>query len=357
MPLRFCQRRSKAPPPALERLRPSAPVHAHLFERRYFQNKQGYWLHYRRWDPPAWNSHQLFVVHGYAEHCGRYDNVALAFTNQGYRVYALDLLGHGASEGERRVLHDLNHVVGDVAQLVELAAEQYPRSRYGQNFLVGHSMGGLLVVAAVLKRPNLKIDGVLLSAPLLGAAGGMRWLGAFGGLAKTLAATFPTFEVPTGIEVEKLCRSKSVTEHARRDPLMGSAATAPLSMVSVVLDAMAYVEEQQARFSLPVFVQYGTADRVISHEAIDGFLAEIASRVKKGRALPGWAHEIFLECEADCGVDGDSGWTTNDAVSAALAWTNTRAFSKSLDWTDEIFLEPEADCGVDDGSQYLANRK
>jgi alpha-beta hydrolase superfamily lysophospholipase len=43
----------------------------------------------------------LLVVHGLAEHCGRYMNLVNHFVPLGYAVYGFDLPGHGKSHGKR----------------------------------------------------------------------------------------------------------------------------------------------------------------------------------------------------------------------------------------------------------------
>ena len=43
----------------------------------------------------------VLIVHGYAEHSGRYAHVAEALAAEGAAVYAEDHIGHGHSDGER----------------------------------------------------------------------------------------------------------------------------------------------------------------------------------------------------------------------------------------------------------------
>ena len=43
----------------------------------------------------------VLVTHGYAEHCGRYREVAHAIVNEGWTVLTYDVRGHGKSPGAR----------------------------------------------------------------------------------------------------------------------------------------------------------------------------------------------------------------------------------------------------------------
>ena len=48
----------------------------------------------------------IVIVHGLAEHLGRYDYVASKLNDWGYSVYRFDNQGHGKSEGKRTYIKD-----------------------------------------------------------------------------------------------------------------------------------------------------------------------------------------------------------------------------------------------------------
>lgn len=73
---------------------------------------------YRWWRPESPIRRLVVVVHGYAEHGGRYAHVAQRLVAGGAAVCAPDHLGHGRSEGERALLRDFEHVVDDLEMLV-----------------------------------------------------------------------------------------------------------------------------------------------------------------------------------------------------------------------------------------------
>ena len=336
----LCKRRqltTSLPDP--KRFEPSDLIHAHLFENSYLQTRLGYWLHYEKWAAAAPTRDTLCIVHGYGESCARYDNLARAFAARGFTVYGLDLLGHGASEGkERFVLGDLASVVDGITRLITMATKPTPGAVAGKNFILAHSLGALFAVATVLKEPALKIDGLLLSAPILGVEEGRacafrsqlvrvllgRWWWPFPSL-------FPVFGDRDIIPVSEFCRSQSVAEQASRDPLMSDyASSMPAATLSVMFEAIAYVATQRHRLELPVHIQYGTQDRVVSLDAIHAFYASIPSCEKVMKARDGWFHDIFFECEADCEVRRDArGVTTNIAVADALDWATMLARRRS----------------------------
>ncbi len=66
-----------------------------------FKTKTGANIYYQNWQPDGDPKAILLVVHGLAEHSGRYLNVVNYFVPRGYAVYGLDHLGHGKSDGTR----------------------------------------------------------------------------------------------------------------------------------------------------------------------------------------------------------------------------------------------------------------
>ena len=73
----------------------------------------------------------VVVVHGAAEHSGRYARVAEVLQAEGYAVYALDLRGHGrtaTSTGRGRIgAGGMPEVVADVEALTRRAARRVRR--------------------------------------------------------------------------------------------------------------------------------------------------------------------------------------------------------------------------------------
>ena len=58
-------------------------------------------IYYQCWLPEGDLKAVLLVVHGLAEHCGRYMNVVNHFVPLGYGIYGFDFPGHGKSHGKR----------------------------------------------------------------------------------------------------------------------------------------------------------------------------------------------------------------------------------------------------------------
>ncbi|WP_455731358.1 alpha/beta fold hydrolase, partial [Burkholderia stabilis] len=79
----------------------------------------------------------IALVHGLAEHAGRYATLAGRLNAAGIDVLAIDLRGHGQSPGKRAWVERFDGYLNDADALVAEAARGN-----APLFLMGHSMGG-----------------------------------------------------------------------------------------------------------------------------------------------------------------------------------------------------------------------
>jgi alpha-beta hydrolase superfamily lysophospholipase len=61
----------------------------------------------------------IALVHGIAEHSGRYGFPVTYFTSRGYTVYAMDLRGHGESGGRRSYADSIDELMEDIRCYLE----------------------------------------------------------------------------------------------------------------------------------------------------------------------------------------------------------------------------------------------
>ena len=67
-----------------------------------FAANDGLTLFERSWLPDGPERAVVVIIHGYAEHSGRYDHVGAALAEAGLGAWALDHAGHGLSKGDER---------------------------------------------------------------------------------------------------------------------------------------------------------------------------------------------------------------------------------------------------------------
>ena len=111
----------------------------------------------------------VVLVHGYGEHLGRYEHVAMALNDAGWSAYALDHVGHGRSEGERVLISDFTPVVEDVHTVVGQAKAANPGLPVA---MIGHSMGGMIAARYAQLHPG-ELAALVLSGPVIGTLKGI----------------------------------------------------------------------------------------------------------------------------------------------------------------------------------------
>jgi alpha-beta hydrolase superfamily lysophospholipase len=127
-------------------------------------------LHVNRWEPDGGQPKAVVqIVHGMAEHGGRYARVAEQLTAAGYVVYADDHRGHGKTAltpGDLGYFADEGgwlRIVDDLYVLRRHAGAEHPGLPV---FLLGHSMGSFMVQDYLFSHGD-SVDAVVLSGSTL----------------------------------------------------------------------------------------------------------------------------------------------------------------------------------------------
>jgi len=247
-----------------------------------FQGFEGLELYYQRWRPGGEPKAVLTIVHGFGEHSGRYANVVNWLVPKGYAIYAFDLRGHGRSPGQRSYINRWAEYREDVRAFLTFAQKQEPGRPL---FLMGHSMGGLIVLEYTLHYPE-GLQGVIVSGPALAQTGVSPLLMALGRL---LSRIWPRFTLETNLDATAISRDPAVVEAYVNDPLVHSVATARLG--AEMSKAMAWVNDHAADLRVPLLILQGGADRLVSPEASRAFFERVASEDKTFYEYEGYYHE------------------------------------------------------------------
>jgi len=231
------------------------------------------------------------LVHGYAEHSGRYDHVARTFTEQGATVHAYDQRGHGHSDGRRAYVASFERYLDDLDRFLDHVRAQTPDVPL---FLFGHSMGGLVVLKYVLDR-NPSPRGLLLSAPAIqinpDLAPLVRRIAQFIG---RWFPTLPTTRSPQGA----ISRDPDVVAEAQNDPLNYHGRVLARTGAEM-LRAGRDVQTNLSALDDPFLVIHGTADRLATPSWSQRLYEQAVSDDKTIHLYEGLYHETFNEPEQD----------------------------------------------------------
>jgi alpha-beta hydrolase superfamily lysophospholipase len=241
------------------------------------------------------------LLHGYAEHAGRYGHVQRAWAERRISSVAVDLRGHGRSEGRRGFVERFEDYHHDVRALLEAARA---RARGGPLALFGHSNGGLLAAHWLIHQGSSGLQGAILSSPFLG----LGWRISARALAASdwLARRLPKLDLPAKLENRHLCRDPQVLRLRDRDPLILRRANA--RWFREARRAQAEVFERAGEIGVPLLVLQGGADRIADPDATERFAARLTGGIHQAERLPGMYHELVNEPERDAVITRMGDW-------------------------------------------------
>lgn len=227
----------------------------------------------------------LVIVHGFAEHARRHEELAEAAGSAGHPVYGLDLPGHGESPGPRAVIDGHGEALVAVGELVARANQE---SGAAAPVLFGHSMGGAIALRFALEQPE-RLSGLVLSSPfLVDALDRPAWLLAVARLAARLAPRM----VVTKVDLNSLSRDQAEVQRYVDDPMVITTGV-PAVTGRTITDGGAETLAQAHRLTVPTLVLHGSADGIAGVAGSRRLVAEAPPGIAELVEIEGGFHELF----------------------------------------------------------------
>lgn len=231
---------------------------------------------------------RVVIVHGYAEHKGRYRKLVSELTGAGYECHLFDLRGHGVSGGRRGHVARFAQYREDLHLVAREAGRDLPPGV--PLLLLGHSLGGLISLDYVLHHPET-FAALAVSSPFLAPAFAIpplkRTLG-------TLASyVLPTLAVPSGLEAAWLSHDPEAVQAYIQDPLVFPTAT--LGWFTAVEAAQEEVFARSGEIRLPALFLVGGSDPIAAPPRARALFARLGSADKHLVVYDGLFHELFNE--------------------------------------------------------------
>jgi alpha-beta hydrolase superfamily lysophospholipase len=232
------------------------------------------------------------VIHGYAEHCARYRELAHVLTGAGFATLTYDMRGHGRAEGQRGHVNRFTEYLDDMdAALAEL-------SKRGGNrvpvVLVGHSNGGLITLRALVdpSRAPRRATVAVVSSPFLGLKAAVAPAKRLLGMAAGRIA--PTLSLPSELSIDHLTHCPDKLAARRVDTLCHEVASA--RWFTEAMATQAQVLELAHRIKVPTLWLVAGAD-LIADPAASRRVHRRLRAPSSWHELGGLYHEVFNETD------------------------------------------------------------
>ena len=255
----------------------------------YFKGVRNTNIYYQYWLPEGESKAKLLIVHGLAEHSGRYMNVVNHLVPSGYAVYGIDHIGHGKSDGKRVHVERFLDYTKTLKNYFDMIREWQSQKPI---FLIGHSMGGLISAAYILEHQD-ELSGAVLSGPSIKVPDDISPAVIVAG--KMLSIIMPRAGL-IQLDAEGVSRDPAVVDAYVNDPLVCTGkVTARLG--AELLKTMQRVTKQATKIKLPILIVQGSGDKLVDPSGAQLFYNLAGSRDKTIKIYNGFYHEVFNEPE------------------------------------------------------------
>lgn len=260
----------------------------------FFDSTDGLKL-YADWYAPEAGTPRAGVVlmHGYADHSGRYAHVGKRLAASGYAVMGFDYRGHGQAGGRRGHCDAFDEYLGDF----ERACARVRDAVGGRPLVVvAHSHGALIALRALCDptRVPTGVAALAVASPYLGLALKVSPLKvAAGRLASRLA---PRLTLKNEIVSEDLSHDPEMVAAHRADRDCHAVATA--RWFTEATRAQEWVGAHAAGLALPSLWLVAGEDR-IADPAVTRRVFAAAGGDKRLELYAGFFHEVFHERDRD----------------------------------------------------------
>jgi alpha-beta hydrolase superfamily lysophospholipase len=245
--------------------------------------KDGTKLHTARWlaeTPRA----VVMLMHGIAEHSGRYAHVAEYLAGRGYTVCAHDHRGHGRSDGLRTYFESFDVAVADAHEVLDAIRTDFDGLPV---FVFGHSMGSLISTLFCLEYQALLAGFISSGSPLLV---GSNFPKPVRSLMAALFSMAPRLNAYP-LNVEAISSDPAEVAKNKADPLVDHKKVR-LGMAANLSRSTDLARERVPGLHLPLLILHGSADRLTPPAGSQYLYDHAGSADKTLRFFEGMYHEV-----------------------------------------------------------------
>jgi alpha-beta hydrolase superfamily lysophospholipase len=236
-------------------------------------------------DPKA----ALIIVHGMAEHRGRYGDAVRRFSARNIACFTFDLRGHGQSPGDRADIPSFQDYVDDLRSIRDDLHRAHPSL---PQFLWAHSLGSIVAIRSV-EQDQSNLRGVITSGCPIDAFS--RIPSPLRGTVRALVSPFGSLHVNPGLPATSLSHSEAVQAQYQQDPLVPQKVTVRLLLE---LEAACRAALRNAgTITVPWLALHGGADDIAPPQGSRKLVESLGSADKTLKVFAGMRHEVHNEIE------------------------------------------------------------
>jgi alpha-beta hydrolase superfamily lysophospholipase len=248
-------------------------------------------LFFQTWTPPRVRG-SILITHGLAEHSECYHPLAKSLNDDGWKVYAWDMRGHGRSEGKRGFVMGIESFMEDLGCLIRKIQKDLDAD--GNWVLFGHSLGAL-VTARFVQENSSNHSALTLSAPCFGLSVAVPKLKRK--LAEVAFKWMPSITMHNEIKYSDLTHDESMRQAYAKDPLRHDKIS-PGLFLSMVENFPIVIEKAPA-ITGPVLLQLAGDDRVVDTAVSREFFERLPGKKNQTIVYPESYHEVFNDMDRD----------------------------------------------------------
>nr|ALM55683.1 caffeoyl shikimate esterase 8 [Populus tomentosa] len=270
--------------------------HQILHQESFMFNKKKMKIFTQFWrpdDPTSQLKGIVAMVHGYSSESSWLNELtAIAIAKAGFLVCALDLQGHGYSDGLRGHIPKIQHVVSDCMMFFDSVKANSPNL---PAFLYGESLGGAISILICLKQ-GYTWDGLILSGAMCGISAKFKPMWPLEKLLPLAALFAPTWRVVASKPVS----SRSYKEEWKRrmvanNPNRPKSGKPPAATALEFLRVCEYLRMHCYDLGVPFLMVHGEDDLACDFRSASFVYESASSKDKTLKIFPGMWHMLVGE--------------------------------------------------------------
>ena len=259
-----------------------------------------------RYQGDANTSLAFVLVHGLGEHKGCYDDFVSRMVGKKRGVLIYDQHGHGHSPGRRGDAPDFDTLVNDIAVALEFASKHFADAEI---VLLGHSMGGNLVLNHLLDRDHEYVRRAMVTNPMILPPDPPTRPQAFA--AWLTGKMIPRIRFSASVDPDLLTGDVNAQQAIEDDNLTHEKLA--LGIGAQLINQGLWLIDHADRLNVDLLMLLGDDDDLCDRETTDEFATKAGSRCQQ-KSFSGLRHSLLIEQDRQQVYDAIEDWLSSSSV-------------------------------------------